>query len=196
LARDAQKSRTRAAILAAARALMAEGRSPTPPEAADRAGVSRATAYRYFADARALAVEAALDAEVATEAQILGAARDPRDRALRVFAHLWDLTERREAEFRRYLGALLTAPPGAAVTRGRRRVALYAAALAPAAARLAPADLRRLTMALAGVSGVEALVALRDACGLTPDEARATAETQILALLDRYLPLAPAPGAA
>ena len=52
--RTNQKARTRAALLDATRALLAEGVSPTVEQAADRAAISRTTAYRYFANQRAL----------------------------------------------------------------------------------------------------------------------------------------------
>src|SRR5215210_531192 len=52
--RTHQKARTRAALLDATRALLAEGVSPTVEQAADRAAISRTTAYRYFANRRAL----------------------------------------------------------------------------------------------------------------------------------------------
>lgn len=48
------EARTRAALLDAARELLAEGRTPNVGEAAEAAGVSRATAYRYFPYQRAL----------------------------------------------------------------------------------------------------------------------------------------------
>ena len=43
-----QKERTRAALVDAAKALVRAGAPPTVAEAAERARVSRATAYRYF----------------------------------------------------------------------------------------------------------------------------------------------------
>src|SRR5687767_4792337 len=49
-----QKARTRDALIAAARALLAEGTTPTVEEAAAAAVVSRTTAYRYFPNQRAL----------------------------------------------------------------------------------------------------------------------------------------------
>ena len=51
--REAQKARTRTLIVAAARGLT----QPTVEQAADAAGVSRATAYRYFPTQEALSVE-------------------------------------------------------------------------------------------------------------------------------------------
>src|SRR3954471_22991017 len=46
--RTRQKARTRRALVEAARELLAAGSNPTVEQAADRAGVARATAYRYF----------------------------------------------------------------------------------------------------------------------------------------------------
>src|SRR5215211_5708090 len=54
IGRTNQKARTRGALLDATRELLAEGVSPTVEQAADRAAVSRTTAYRYFANQRAL----------------------------------------------------------------------------------------------------------------------------------------------
>src|SRR6476659_5444240 len=54
--RTRQKARTRAAMVAATRALLVEGVTPTVEQAAERAGVSRTTAYRYFANQRSLLV--------------------------------------------------------------------------------------------------------------------------------------------
>src|SRR5215211_721723 len=56
--RSQQKRRTRAALVAAARELMAEGGRLTVEDAAAAAGVSRTTAYRYFPSQRALLLAA------------------------------------------------------------------------------------------------------------------------------------------
>src|ERR671933_2348627 len=52
--RTNQKARTRDALIAAARQLLAEGVTPTVEEAAAEASVGRTTAYRYFPNSRAL----------------------------------------------------------------------------------------------------------------------------------------------
>src|SRR5438105_15805173 len=54
-----QKKRTRAAIVQAASDLLREGTPPTVAEAAERALVSRATAYRYFPTQELLLLEVA-----------------------------------------------------------------------------------------------------------------------------------------
>src|SRR6266498_1386790 len=52
--RSRQKARTRDALLAAVRKLIARGITPTVEDAAEAAGISRTTAYRYFPNQRAL----------------------------------------------------------------------------------------------------------------------------------------------
>src|SRR6202051_3458996 len=56
--RSAQNPRTRAALVAAARDMVAAGVTPTVDEAASVASISRTTAYRYFPNRRALLVAA------------------------------------------------------------------------------------------------------------------------------------------
>src|SRR6476660_5175294 len=53
-----QKRRTRDALVAAARHLVAAGATPTIEAAAEAAAISRTTAYRYFPNQRALLVAA------------------------------------------------------------------------------------------------------------------------------------------
>ena len=53
-----QKRRTRDALIAAARDLVANGATPTVEGAAEAASISRTTAYRYFSNQRALLVAA------------------------------------------------------------------------------------------------------------------------------------------
>ena len=63
-----QKQRTRNALIAAARELVAAGRTPTVEAAAAAAGISRSTAFRYFPNQRSLIVAAHPE----TEASSLG----------------------------------------------------------------------------------------------------------------------------
>src|SRR5262245_9908126 len=68
--RTRQKGRTQAAMIEAVRALLAEGVTPTVEQAADRAGVSRTTAYRYFVNQRELLLACYPDLEATS---LLGA---------------------------------------------------------------------------------------------------------------------------
>src|SRR5438105_10170966 len=58
--RERQRNRTRRAVVTAAAELLQEGSTPTVAEAAERAEVSRATAYRYFPTRELLLAEVAL----------------------------------------------------------------------------------------------------------------------------------------
>src|SRR5689334_13134705 len=83
--RTAQKQRTRAALVAAARDLIAEGLAPSVEATADAASISRTTAYRYFPNQRAL-VAAAYPETEATSLLPPGAPEDPEARLELVMA--------------------------------------------------------------------------------------------------------------
>jgi AcrR family transcriptional regulator len=109
--RRRQKARTRAALLDAARELLAGGGTPNVEEAAEAAGVSRATAYRYFRNQRALLVAAHPEIEATG---LLGedAPADPLERLDRTIAELIRLTIDTEPELRTMLRLSLEPGPG------------------------------------------------------------------------------------
>src|SRR3954471_19020943 len=72
--RTAQKRRTRDALVAAAREVVARGETPTVEAAAEAAGISRATAYRYFPNQHVLLVAA--HPETGTVSQLPEGAHD------------------------------------------------------------------------------------------------------------------------
>src|SRR3954469_14295775 len=82
-----QKRRTRDALVAAARRLVTEGVTPTVEAAAEAASISRATAYRYFPNKRALLV-AAHPETAATDLLSEDAPQDAHERLDRPNAHL------------------------------------------------------------------------------------------------------------
>ena len=75
--RTNQKARTRDALIAAARQLLAEGVTPTIEAAAAEAAIGRTTAYRYFPNSRALLAATYQEIEMDS---LLGA--DPPEDAL------------------------------------------------------------------------------------------------------------------
>ena len=169
--RTNQKSRTRAALLAAARELIAQGTTPTVEDAAAEAAISRATAYRYFPNQRALLVAAHPEVEVVS---LLGA-EPPTEPGARL-----DLVVERLAEI--FLGAeetyramlRLALQPGEQahlVLREGRRFLWIEDALAPVRDRMPPHAYRRLVNALAATVGIEALIALIDLAHLSREEA-------------------------
>jgi AcrR family transcriptional regulator len=185
MSRENQKRRTRNAIIAAAAELVRSGRQPTVAEVADAAEVSRATAYGYFRTQQELLLEVALEVrerealEAALEAALVGSGDDVTARWA-AFCRLYhDMFVRNEAIFRTMLRAQQDAwlnahREGAAdsvVVRQARRLPMLHRVLAPLAGRIPESDYRRLLESLAMVTGIEALVVLKDLCGATSEQA-------------------------
>jgi AcrR family transcriptional regulator len=173
-----QKRRTRAALLEAARELLEQGRTPTITRVADRALVSRATAYRYFPSQEHLLLDAVLDRSIDEIDRAVAAAADSRDAAARVEGLVSAIREEvaaNEAGFRSLLQLSIAQPdsdaPRVASIRGERRLQWIQQSIEPIAAELDARSLRRLTSALALCIGAEAFVVLSDLCGLESDEA-------------------------
>jgi AcrR family transcriptional regulator len=181
--RTRQKARTRAALIDAARGLLASGRTATVEEAAEVAGVSRATAYRYFANQRALLVAAHPEIEATS---LLGedAPADPHERLDRTIAELIRLTVDTEPELRTMLRlSLEPGPRDELLLRQGRAIGWIEEALAPLQRRLPPSALRRLVLAIRSACGIEALVWLTDVAGLSRQQASELMRWSALALL-------------
>ena len=166
--RTSQKQRTRAALISATRELLAAGESPTVEQAADRAAVSRTTAYRYFTNQRELivAVYPQLEAPSLLDGDSSG---DPLARLDVALEHLTDQLLTYEHELRAQLRLSLEAGHDAAdlpLRRGRA-IAWFEDALAPARDRLTAKEIHRLALALRSACGIEALVWLTDVGGLS-----------------------------
>ena len=161
--RTSQKARTRAALVGAARELLGEGTLPTVEQAADRAEISRTTAYRYFGNQRALlqATYPELDAP-----SLLGddAPADPLARLDAVVAGVAAQILEYEPELRAQLRHSLdpAATSDELPLRQGRVIPWYEDALAPLRDRLGAAELRRLAHAIRAATGIEAFVWLVD----------------------------------
>lgn len=175
-ARANQKLRTRKDLLDAAARLMRERRTPSFEEIAEAALVSRATAYRYFPGLDALLLEAGLHVAL-PDAETLFAGEDsddPMRRLERVDAAMAAMIRANEPALRAMLAQSVQRASGAdgdPPRRQNRRTALIEAALEPAQAHFAPAELRHLTRALALLFGIEATVVFTDVLGVSEAEA-------------------------
>ena len=181
--RTRQKARTRAALLDAARDLLAEGRNPTVEQAAAAAGVSRATAYRYFPNQRAMLVAAHPEIEATT---LLGddPPIDPEQRLDRTLTELIDIMVRSEPELRTMLRlSLEPGPKEDLLLRQGRAIGWLEQALAPLRDRLPAAAIRRLVLAIRAACGIEALVWLTDVAGLSREQAGDLMRWSALSLL-------------
>lgn len=183
--RTAQKSRTRQALIDAARELLTEGVSPTVEQAAAAAQISRATAYRYFPNQRSLLVATS---PVIEADSLLGpeAPEAPDARLDAVVRELAAQTLENEAALRAMLRLSLQPnppePEQLPLRRGRAIVWIEDA-LAPAREQLGEQATRKLAMAIRCAVGIEALVWLTDIGGLTREEAAELMRWSALALL-------------
>jgi AcrR family transcriptional regulator len=183
--RTNQKARTRDALIAATRALIAQGSTPTVEDAAAAAGISRATAYRYFPNQRALLVAAHPEVEARS---LLGsdAPTDPAARLDAVIAEFHRIVLDTEPELRTALRLSLepgTADEERSVLRKGRAIGWIEDALAPLRERMPKRDLRRLVLAIRSAAGIEALVWLTDVAGLSREEAAGVMRGSARALL-------------
>src|SRR6185437_10919641 len=155
--RSNQKERTRAAIVAAARAAIASGDEVTMPEVARRALVSEATAYRYFPDLASLLREA------------LAAVWDSPEEAMAPVATSGDPVERIGFATEILLREVLA-------YQGAVRAMISASVTKPTAATVRPGRrFGQLKRGLAVVVSAEAFFTLTDLCGLPPEAAIASA---------------------
>jgi AcrR family transcriptional regulator len=168
-----QKERTRQALVESARALVTLGATPTVEEAAERAGISRTTAYRYFPNQRALLVAA--HPEMATTSLLpAGATTDPAARLRTVVAQFTRLISDTEAQQRTMLRLSLELPDDERAElplRQGRAIGWIEEALEPLRGQLTDAEVHRLALAVRSATGIEALVWLRDVAGLSKEDA-------------------------
>ena len=170
-------------MLETATRLMQSGVTPSVSEVAEAAGVSRATAYRYFPSQAAL-VHAVVDKALGPILTWHSASEDAEERVSDLIEFSMPRIEAFEATFKaalklsleqwaqRQSGSLDDEPQ---FKRGHR-VDLLRKALAPLRAELSRDQIDRLVQALSLVFGVEVLIVLKDIWGM--DGRRAQAVTR------------------
>ena len=185
------RRRTHAALVAAARELVAEGLTPTVEEAAARAEVSRTTAYRYFANQADLLVAA--HPEVATTS-LLGedAPDDPVVRLElvldRYLEALFGSEDQQRTMLRLSLDPTISDERRAALPlRQGRVIGWVEQALEPLAGTWSAEERRRLACAIRAAGGIESLVWLVDVAGFSREDARAQMRWTAMAVLAEAL---------
>lgn len=194
--RTQQKARTRSAMVAAAREFLAEGVTPTVEQAAQRAGISRTTAYRYFSNQRALLI-ASYPELAAASLLDNDASADPVDRLDVVTQNIARQILEYEQELRAMLRLSLEpdVTPERLPLRQGRALAWIEDALSPLQQRFAEPDLRRLALAIRATIGIEPLVWLTDVGGLSREQACDVMRSSARAVLEAKLTQAAADGA-
>jgi AcrR family transcriptional regulator len=190
-----QKARTRSALIDSAATLIRAGRRPTVEDAAKAVGISKRTAYRYFVSQEHLLADAALESLRPSMNEILLAVSTPDNAHARIAilaVALRRLGEEHESELREMMRASLdrnaqAAEPGTPRTRGNRRLDWIRMSLEPVRADLPAEAFTNLTNCLAVCLGIDALIVLRDICGITGQEAENLMVWMAKGLLDRTL---------
>jgi AcrR family transcriptional regulator len=177
-------------MLETATRLMQDGQTPSVSDVAEAAGVSRATAYRYFASQAAL-VQAVVDEALGPILTWTSASRDAGRRVADLLDTGMPRIDAFEATFkaalklsleqsgRRRSGTLGEEPQ---FTRGHR-IELLRHAIAPLRGMLPVKPLDRLAQALSLVFGVEALIVLKDIWGLDSHDTLSVAQWAAAALV-------------
>ena len=159
-------------MVTTASAMMRRGLSPSVSEVAEAAGVSRSTAYRYF--------PTLADMLRAVVAEALGPILDWDDPATdgkarlaslygKTFARLAEHEATFRAAIRQSLEPSAEVPGDKTLGRGHRK-ALLARAIGDSG--LSPEQSERLVQALSLTFGIEAMIVLKDICGLDDRGAR------------------------
>lgn len=195
--RTEQKRRTRQALVAAARELVAAGVTPTIEQAATNSSVSRTTAYRYFPNQRSLLMAA--HPETATGSLLPPEPpADPADRLDVVIAAFTQLIVETEPQQRTMLRLSLESDVverASLPLRQGRAVAWIKEALAPLRDRLSDQELHLLVLAIRSAVGIEALAWLTDVARLSRKEAVDLMRWSAQALLHSALTSTPPPAA-
>jgi AcrR family transcriptional regulator len=162
--------------------LMQQGETPSVSEVAEAAGVSRATAYRYFPSQTAL-VQAVVDEALGPILDWSSPSKDADARVADLLSSSMPRILEYEATFkaalklsldqwaRRQAGTLGAEPP---FKRGHR-VDLLQAAIAPLRKTLSKRAFSRLAKALSLTYGLEVLIILKDLWGLEAEEVQEVA---------------------
>lgn len=183
------RARTYHQLLAHAMEVARSGRMVTVAEVAAAAGVSRATAYRYFGS-RSELVSRIVEESLGPVRRFESVATDGRSRLQELFSKTFPRFQEFEPHMR---AALQLALEHAALERAgtlheepyRRghRVRILAAAAAPLKREIGTAGFRRLIRALSLIYGIESYVVLKDIWGASNRQVEALARWMADALI-------------
>jgi AcrR family transcriptional regulator len=180
-------------LLREAVALVRRGRIPSVAEVAKSAGVSRATAYRYF-PSRSKLVSSVIAEALAPVRRAVPQQGDPKQR-------LHELLDRTYSRFKEYephmraalqlalehqsleAAGLLEEEP----FRRGQRTEILATTILPLKSKLPKKTYEKLLKALAVVYGIEPMVILKDICGASDRETEAVVRWMMDALVDAAL---------
>lgn len=187
------RGRTYRLLLGQAMRLAGDGRLVTVAEVAAAAGVSRATAYRYFAS-RSQLISAIVGESLGPVRRFESRRADGRERVQELFTKTFPRFRQFEPHMR---AALQLSLEHWALERSGRleeepyrrghRVAILKRIAAPLKSEMPEKEFRRLLRALSMIFGIEPYVVLKDIWGSSDREVQATAHWMADALIDAAL---------
>lgn len=176
------RARMKRTMLDTAMGLMQQGLVPSVTDVAEAAGVSRATAYRYFPSQTSM-IQEAVDEALGPILDWSSDSPNGAERIAELIGFAWPRIEAHEATHRATLLLALdqwrraqagTLGEETPVKRGHRRE-LLAKAMKPLRPKLTRQEFDRLTQSLSLIFGAEAFVVLKDIWGLDGEAARKVA---------------------
>lgn len=196
--RVGQKNRTRNQLLAAARALMAENENISVATVAQRAGISTATAYRYFADPQELKLEAVIDIDASGKSNLIGrfdaisaSVSDPSERVIIANQLILDFVRENESGLRLFVArfherrATQTGVSDDIVPLGQR-ITLIERAIEPSR-HMFHDRYNQLRQALLAASGPEIYLILKDIAKLDEAQIERTMASNLRAIIRSYM---------
>lgn len=183
--RESQKNRTRKVLVAAAGVLLRAGRRATVTDVAEAAGISRATAYRYFPTQEMLLAEVAL---FASGGPLFPAAPEsaPVPEAIgRMVRRVGAWAYANEQPLRTILR--LSLDPSTGVRRPGHRIGWIADALAPVQDKIRPETYNKLSKALTLMLGIDPIVVMKDIAGASREQALDALEWSARTLVEAAL---------
>ena len=167
--RTNQKLETRKKIILSAQHFLKQGIEFSLEDVAEKAGISRATIYRYFSNVDVLATEAGLDISTKSPESIYEDVNDLsfEDRILEVQHYYNTLSVNNENTFRRYLTTVIDANTSEPKRGARRKKTLQ---LVLSEEDISTKEKEDLANLLTILMGMEPLIVTKDVCGLNSDE--------------------------
>lgn len=167
--RTNQKLETRSAILESAQYFLNNGLEFNLEDIAKRAGLSRATVYRYFSNVDVLAAEAGLDISTKSPEKICETLKGTTIEAqvLEVQEYYNTLALDHELLFRKYISAVLDSNSSMPKRGARRKKTLQLVLQETDFSKKEKEDLANFLTVL---MGIEPLIVTKDVCGLNSRE--------------------------
>jgi AcrR family transcriptional regulator len=183
--RESQKNRTRKALVEAASGLMSAGTPPTVTEAAEAAGISRATAYRYFPTQEMLLAEIALFAAGGPLFAVEAANLPVSEAVGRLVRNVGIWAYQNQQPLRTLLR--LSLDPATGVRRPGHRRGWITKVLAPVRGQMDPNVYKKLCASLTLTLGIDPVVVMCDIAQVSREQALDSLEWAARSLVEAAL---------